>query len=125
MTNDGNKNLALGADAHVGEDSIQRRCKRTPISDEEPELGVRPIGEDLRLRGSQCRPPRAHVPLELRLFLILHRGRARSGSWLREQVVGISRRASDPEVDQVVLFKFRGQPGLAYSIICDVLRRLV
>lgn len=82
---------------------------------------MRPIGEDLSLRGSQCRAPRAHVPLELPLFLILHLGRARSGSWLREQVVGILRRAPDPEVDQVVLLEVRGRPGLA---ILDHLRCL-
>lgn len=82
---------------------------------------MRLIGDDLRLRGSQCRPPRAHVPLELRLFLILHRGRARSGSWLREQVVGILRRAPDPQIDQVILFEVRGQPGLT---VLDHLRCL-
>ncbi len=63
------------ADTHVGEDSIGRRCKRTgPISDEEPELRVRPIGEDLSLRRDQRHAPRAHVPLQLRLFLILYPG---------------------------------------------------
>lgn len=85
------------ADAHIGGDSVERRCKPTrSSSDEEPELRVRPIGEDLSLRRGQRRAPRTHVPLQLRLFLILHTGRPGSGSRLREQVMRILRRPRSP-----------------------------